>query len=170
VFIRRKYGHKQLSQSTFLSEAEPFLEQYAKRSPQNQTLIGSAGNLVIAEDFLAIVEGGMDEEGDLETERELAPSSPSPSEKDIVPKKEGLIVFFPGKNICNWPKALAIFFNESFNTWILIIHQRKYLDFNHLVNLLKKRERILEALLDLGLVFYILSIHWSVLYYSWADM
>ncbi|XP_062171894.1 tRNA ligase 1 isoform X1 [Alnus glutinosa] len=96
VFIRRKYGHKQLSQSTFLSEAEPFLEQYAKRSPQNQTLIGSAGNLVIAEDFLAIVEGGMDEEGHLETEWELAPSSPSPSAKDIVPKKEGLIVFFPG--------------------------------------------------------------------------
>jgi hypothetical protein len=109
VFIRRKYGHKQLSQSTFLSEAEPFLEQYAKRSPQNQVLIGSAGNLVRAEDFLAIVEGGMDEEGDLEKERELAPSSPSHLAKDIVPKKEGLIVFFPGKNICNCPKALPIF-------------------------------------------------------------
>ncbi|KAK7854665.1 trna ligase 1 [Quercus suber] len=97
VYIRRKYGNKQLSQSIYLSEAETFLEQYAKRSPRNQALIGSAGNFVRAEDFLAIVEGGRDEEGDLEMEREIAPLSPSPSVKDIVPKKEGLIVFFPGK-------------------------------------------------------------------------
>ncbi|XP_040991726.1 tRNA ligase 1 [Juglans microcarpa x Juglans regia] len=96
VFIRRKYGHKQLSQSIYLSEAEPFLEQYAKRNPQNQALIGSAGNLVRTEDFLAIVDGGVDEEGDLQMEREVTPSSPSPSVKDTVPKKEGLIIFFPG--------------------------------------------------------------------------
>ncbi|KAM3739526.1 hypothetical protein ACB098_08G030300 [Castanea mollissima] len=96
VYIRRKYGNKQLSQSIYLSEAETFLEQYAKRSPQNQALIGSAGNFVRAEDFMAIVEGGRDEEGDLKMEREIAPLSPSPSLKDIVPKKEGLIVFFPG--------------------------------------------------------------------------
>ncbi|KAL4610249.1 hypothetical protein ACB092_08G037900 [Castanea dentata] len=96
VYIRRKYGNKQLSQSIYLSEAETFLEQYAKRSLQNQALIGSAGNFVRAEDFMAIVEGGRDEEGDLEMEREIAPLSPSPSVKDIVPKKEGLIVFFPG--------------------------------------------------------------------------
>ncbi|XP_075635217.1 tRNA ligase 1 isoform X2 [Castanea sativa] len=96
VYIRRKYGNKQLSQSIYLSEAETFLEQYAKRSPQNQALIGSAGNFVRAEDFMAIVEGGRDEEGDLKMEREIAPLSPSPSVKDIVPKKEGLIVFFPG--------------------------------------------------------------------------
>ncbi len=102
MYIRRKYGNKPLSQSIYLSEAEPFLEQYAKRSVQNQALIGSAGNLVRAEDFLAIV--GLDEEGDLEMEREVAPLSPSPSVKDTVPKKEGLIVFFPGKNICNWLK------------------------------------------------------------------
>uniref|UniRef100_A0A5B6ZRT4 tRNA ligase phosphodiesterase domain-containing protein n=2 Tax=Davidia involucrata TaxID=16924 RepID=A0A5B6ZRT4_DAVIN len=96
VYIRRKCGNRQLSSSTYLSEAEPFLEQYAKRSPHNQALIGSAGNLVGAEDFLAIVEGGRDEEGDLETERDVAPSSPRSSVKDIVPKDEGLIVFFPG--------------------------------------------------------------------------
>ncbi|CBI16268.3 unnamed protein product, partial [Vitis vinifera] len=94
--IRRKYGTKQLSSSIYLSEAEPFLEQYAKRSPENQALIGSAGDFVRAEDFLAIVEGGRDEEGDLEREREVAPSSPSPSVKDTVAKDEGLIVFFPG--------------------------------------------------------------------------
>ncbi|XP_019448699.1 PREDICTED: uncharacterized protein LOC109351630 isoform X4 [Lupinus angustifolius] len=96
VYIRRKCGNKQLSSSIYLSEAEPFLEQFAKRSPQNQTLIGSAGNLVRTEDFLAIVNGGEDEEGDLATEREIAPPGPSVSVKDTVPKNEGLIVFFPG--------------------------------------------------------------------------
>ncbi|KAM1553668.1 hypothetical protein ACFX12_006553 [Malus domestica] len=96
VYIRRKCGNKPLSSSVYLSEAEPFLEQYAKRSPQNQSLIGSAGNFVRAEDFLAIVEGGRDEEGDLEREQEVAPSSPSASGRDTIPKAEGLIVFFPG--------------------------------------------------------------------------
>ncbi|GFY85759.1 RNAligase [Actinidia rufa] len=117
VYIRRKYGNKQLSSSTYLTEAEPFLEQFAKRSPENQVLIGSAGSLVRAEDFMAIVEGGRDEEGDLETEREVAPPSPSPSAKDTVAKNEGLIVFFPGipgcaksalcKEILNAPGGLG---------------------------------------------------------------
>lgn len=109
--IRRKYGTKQLSSSIYLSEAEPFLEQYAKRSPENQALIGSAGDFVRAEDFLAIVEGGRDEEGDLEREREVAPSSPSPSVKDTVAKDEGLIVFFPGNivsKLCETLLTLAI--------------------------------------------------------------
>lgn len=97
--MRRKYGNRQLSSATYLSEAEPFLEQYAKRSPQNQALIGSAGNLVRAEDFLAIVEEGMDEEGDLQKEQEVAPSSPMLPGKDTVSKAEGLIVFFPGYHI-----------------------------------------------------------------------
>ncbi|KAF1897287.1 hypothetical protein Lal_00034990 [Lupinus albus] len=96
VYIRRKCGNKQLSSSIYLSEAEPFLEQFAKRSPQNQALIGSAGNLVRTEDFLAIVDGGEDEEGDLAAEREIAPPGPSVSVKDTVPKNGGLIVFFPG--------------------------------------------------------------------------
>ncbi|OWM84166.1 hypothetical protein CDL15_Pgr028158 [Punica granatum] len=96
IYIRRKYGNKQLSSSIYLSEAEPFLEQYAKRSVENQALIGSAGSLVRAEDFLAIVEGGRDEEGDLEMEREAAPPSPTPSARDSVLKDEGMIVFFPG--------------------------------------------------------------------------
>ncbi|KAL6194871.1 hypothetical protein ACLB2K_035946 [Fragaria x ananassa] len=94
VYIKRKCGSKQLSSSVYLSEAEPFLQQYAKRSPHNQALIGSAGNLVMAENFMAIVEGGRDEEGDLE--KESVPSSPSASVVDSMPKAEGLIVFFPG--------------------------------------------------------------------------
>ncbi|XP_021734193.1 tRNA ligase 1-like [Chenopodium quinoa] len=93
VYIRRKCGHKQLKSNVYLSEAESFLEQYAKRSPANRTLIGAAGNLVRSEDFLAIA-GDMDEEGDLEREREIEPISPSPT-KEVV-RKEGLIVFFPG--------------------------------------------------------------------------
>lgn len=96
VYIRRKCGNKQLSSSTYLSEAEPFLEQYAKRSLDNQALIGSAGNFVRAEDFLAIIEGGRDEEGDLETDRQVAPPSSSPSARDSIVKDHGLIVFFPG--------------------------------------------------------------------------
>ncbi|WCJ41062.1 tRNA ligase 1 [Euphorbia peplus] len=96
VYIRRKYGKKQLSSSIYLSEAEPFLEKYASRSPENQALIGSAGSSVRAEDFLAIVEGGRDEEGDLQTEKEVAPPSPIGSARDTVQRNEGLIVFFPG--------------------------------------------------------------------------
>ena len=96
MYIRRKCGNKQLSSSVYLSEAEPFLEQYASLSPENQALIGSAGNIVRAEELLSIFQGGRDEEGDLEVEREVAPLSPAPSSKDSVLKDEGLIVFFPG--------------------------------------------------------------------------
>lgn len=86
-----------MSSSIYLSEAEPFLEQYAKRSLENQALIGSAGNLVRAEDFMAIVEGGRDEEGDLDPEGAAPPLSHSPTVMDTVPKDDGLIIFFPGK-------------------------------------------------------------------------
>ncbi|KAK4440773.1 tRNA ligase 1 [Sesamum alatum] len=116
VFIRRKYGYKQLPSSTYLSEAEPFLEQYAKRSAQNQALVGAAGSLVRAEDFMAIVDGG-DEEGDLQPQRDVIPSSPTPTVKEAIRKDEGLIVFFPGipgcaksalcKEILNAPGGLG---------------------------------------------------------------
>ncbi|WCJ31033.1 tRNA ligase 1 [Euphorbia peplus] len=96
VYIRRKYGKEQLSSSIYLSEAEPFLEQYASRSLENQALVGSAGSYARAEDFLTIVEGGRDEEGDLQTELEVAPPSLTTSARDTVQKNEGLIVFFPG--------------------------------------------------------------------------
>ncbi|KAL5197450.1 hypothetical protein ABZP36_000962, partial [Zizania latifolia] len=99
VYIRRNYGIKQLSSSTYLSEAEPFLEQYAKRSPANRALIGVAGDLVQTENFLAI----------LQSERGTMPPSP--------PKTGGLIIFFPGipgcaksalcKEILNTPGGLG---------------------------------------------------------------
>ncbi|KAM0863572.1 hypothetical protein ACQ4PT_044515 [Festuca glaucescens] len=96
VYIRRKCGNKQLLSSTYLSEAEPFLEQYAKRSPANQALIGAAGDLVQTENFLAILDAQRDEEGDLQRELGAAPSSPASTSLDVVSKTEGLIVFFPG--------------------------------------------------------------------------
>ncbi|RZC69875.1 hypothetical protein C5167_033011 [Papaver somniferum] len=95
-YIRRKCGNKKLSSSIYLTEAEPSLEQYARRSPHNQMLIESAGNLVRSDDFLAIVESGRDEEGDLETGRNATTSSPTRTVMDSVRKDEGLIVFFPG--------------------------------------------------------------------------
>jgi hypothetical protein len=82
--------------SEYLSEAEPFLEQYAKRSPANQALIGAAGDLVHTENFLAIP-AQRDEEHDLQPECGAAPSSPTSTSLDVVSKTEGLIVFFPGK-------------------------------------------------------------------------
>lgn len=96
VYIRRKCGMKQLSSSIYLTEAESFLEQYASRSPENQVLIGSAGSFVRAEDFMAIIEGGRDEEGDLEMDKKVVSPSPISSFKETVQKDKGLIVFFPG--------------------------------------------------------------------------
>ncbi|KAL0723717.1 hypothetical protein Bca4012_038316 [Brassica carinata] len=94
--IIRKCGNNQPSSSVYLSEAEPFLKQYAERSPENQVLIGSAGNIVRAEDFLAIVDGDLDEEGDLVKKEEVTPTTPEPAVQEAVQKDEGLIVFFPG--------------------------------------------------------------------------
>lgn len=108
VYIRRKYGNKPLPSSTYLSEAEPFLEQYAKRSPANQALIGAAGNLVQTENFLAILDSERDEEGDLQSERVVAPCSPTSTPVDVVPKTEGLIVFFPGKIPANQYQDLCV--------------------------------------------------------------
>lgn len=96
VYIRRKCGMKQLSSSIYLTEAESFLEQYASRSPENQVLIGSAGSFVRVEDFMAIIEGGRDEEGDLEMDKKVVSPSPISSFKETVQKDKGLIVFFPG--------------------------------------------------------------------------
>nr|GEZ78778.1 tRNA ligase 1 isoform X1 [Tanacetum cinerariifolium] len=53
VYIRRKCRDEKPSSSTYLNEAEPFLEQYAKRSPENQVLLRYAGDLVRSRDFLA---------------------------------------------------------------------------------------------------------------------
>ncbi|KAM0861973.1 hypothetical protein ACQ4PT_045558 [Festuca glaucescens] len=105
AYIRGKYGNKPLSSSIYLNvenfkrkylgEAEPFLEQYAKRSPANLALIRAAGNMVQTENFLAILDVERDEEDGFQPEHVAAPSSPT-APLDVVSKIEGLIVFFPG--------------------------------------------------------------------------
>ncbi|KAL0732469.1 hypothetical protein Bca4012_008678 [Brassica carinata] len=119
--IKRKCGNKQLSSSIYLSEAEPFLEQYAKRSPKNQVLIGSAGNLVRAEDFLALVDGDLDEEGDLVKKEEVTPATPEPALKEAVQKDEGLIVFFPGIPLLACLKMVDCFGNSDNNNVLRFI-------------------------------------------------
>ncbi|KAH9311379.1 hypothetical protein KI387_026414, partial [Taxus chinensis] len=116
VYIRRKCGSRQLPSSMYLSEAEPFLEQYARRSPQNQALIGSAGNLIKTEDFLVAGEGGLDEEDDIVNEDKMLPTM-RPPDADKGSKTQGMIVFFPGipgcgksavcKEIINAPGGLG---------------------------------------------------------------
>eukprot|EP01018_Ginkgo_biloba_P015904 Gb_26327 [translate_table: standard] len=96
VYIRRKRGGRQLPSSTYLTEAEPFLEQYARRSPQNQVLIGSAGTLIKTEDFLVAGERGLAEEDDFVPEDEQLPTTAAPEGADKLPKAQGMIVFFPG--------------------------------------------------------------------------
>lgn len=95
VYIRRKHGNRQLSSATYLSEAEPFLEQYARRSPQNQALIGSAGTLIKTEDFLVVGEGDLVEEEEFVLKDEKLPLTMD-TQIDKVSKAQGMIVFFPG--------------------------------------------------------------------------
>ena len=59
-------------------------------------MIGAAGNLVQTENFLAVLDAERDEEGDLRADHGAAASSPASTSVDVVPKTEGLIVFFPG--------------------------------------------------------------------------
>ena len=77
-----------------------------KRSSKNQVLIGSAGNLVRSEDFLALVDGYLDEEGDLVKKEEVTPATPEPAVKEAV--YEGLIVFFPGIPLLNCLKMVVV--------------------------------------------------------------
>jgi hypothetical protein len=71
-------------------------------------LIGAAGNLVQTENVLAIIDSQRDEEGDLQSEHGTAPFSPTSTPVDVVPKPEGLIVFFPGKLTANRYQDLCL--------------------------------------------------------------
>ncbi|GLJ26185.1 hypothetical protein SUGI_0502400 [Cryptomeria japonica] len=115
LYILKKHGGRQIPSSTYLSEAEPFLEQYARQSVQNQRLIGSAGNLIKTEDFLVGSVGGLTEEDDLVLGDEQLPMTPPAIDK--ISKAQGMIVFFPGipgcgksavcKEIINAPGGLG---------------------------------------------------------------
>lgn len=57
---------------------------------------------------MAIIEGGRDEEGDLEPERDIIPSSSTPMVKETIAKDRGLIVFFPGRSDAGFMHFLCI--------------------------------------------------------------
>jgi len=82
LYITRKCRDEQLPCSTYLEEAEPFLEQYANRSDANLALIVAAGSLVREEISLSI----SDEKDDQPV--------------DVHLKMKGLIVFFAGMPGC----------------------------------------------------------------------
>lgn len=138
-----------MSSATYLSEAEPFLEQYAKRSLENQALIGSAGNLVRSEDFLAIVDEGKDEEGDLEPQRDMEPPSHSTPVKDSVPKDQGLIVFFPGILSLLYHYLMSLPFSRSRDesSWTVYYIVRHGI-LQHIANIDQCYNLVLEIILD----------------------
>jgi hypothetical protein len=79
--IIKKYGKNQQPPSkTYLEEAEPFLEKFAKQSHANLALIGAAGELYQTEISRSMPDG----EGDLQQGASL--------------ETEGFIVFFTGKS------------------------------------------------------------------------
>jgi hypothetical protein len=104
----------------YLGEAEPFLEQYAKRSPANLALIRAAGNMVQTENFLAILDAERDEEDGFQPEHVVAPSSPTVS-LDVVSKIEGLIVFFPGNSIYLGTDFLLLCFVSTLHLELILI-------------------------------------------------
>lgn len=92
-YIKKKCGGKRLSSNTYLTEAEPFLKQFAERSLKNQKLVGAAGVDIDVSDFLAIQH--IDEEEYVsEDEHAPAPTAPAPPAPAI--KAQGMLVFFPG--------------------------------------------------------------------------
>ena len=54
-YIKKRMKGKRLSGNTYLTEAEPFLKQFAERSAKNQQLVGAAGVHIDVENFLAQV-------------------------------------------------------------------------------------------------------------------
>lgn len=78
-----------MHEQTYLSEAEPFLEAYAKRNALNQRLVGFAGGVISTEDFLSTFRN--------EDEPVFDGDSPMFREQMNVDNSDkGMIVFFPG--------------------------------------------------------------------------
>ncbi|KAG0576428.1 hypothetical protein KC19_5G079000 [Ceratodon purpureus] len=92
-YIKKRMNGKKLSSNTYLTEAEPFLKQFAERSLKNKKLVGAAGVDIDVDDFLAIQQGGEDE---YISEGEHAPSAATPAPAAPAIKAQGMLVFFPG--------------------------------------------------------------------------
>lgn len=93
VYIKKKTKEKKLSGSTYLTEAEPFLNQFAERSLKNKKLVGAAGVDIDVDDFLAIQQGGEEE---YISEGEHVPAATTPTHPSPAMKAQGVLVFFPG--------------------------------------------------------------------------
>lgn len=97
TYITTKTKGKPLSSDTYLSEAEPFLERFARRSARNQQLVGSAGTLINVEDFIA---GGRSLDNGSHMEFEEFEENTPPHLTSVEPteriKAKGILVFFPG--------------------------------------------------------------------------
>ncbi|MCO5584756.1 hypothetical protein L7F22_038688 [Adiantum nelumboides] len=89
-YITHKCKGIQLDERSYLSEAEPFLRQFAEKSLRNRQLVGAAGSTVKTEDLLSRLSV-------TELEDDL---SEDVSKADLVSKEptkaKGLLIFFPG--------------------------------------------------------------------------
>lgn len=92
-YIKKKTNGKKLSSNTYLTEAEPFLKQFAERNLKNKKLVGSAGVDIDVDDFLALQQGGEDE---YISEGDHAPAATTPAPAAPAVKAQGMLVFFPG--------------------------------------------------------------------------
>lgn len=88
-YIMNKYVGRRLDDKIYLSEAELFLEKFAKRSWLNQKLVGFAGTTIRTEGFLSKTAN----EGEHIPELEGPLNAKQTSEES---EGKGMIVFFPG--------------------------------------------------------------------------
>lgn len=92
-YIKKKTNGKKLSSNTYLTEAEPFLKQFAERNLKNKKLVGAAGVDIDVDDFLALQQGGEDE---YISEGDHSPAATTPAPAAPAVKAQGMLVFFPG--------------------------------------------------------------------------
>lgn len=90
-YITKKCRGIQLEDRMYLSEAEPFLQQFAERSLRNRQLVGSAGSIITTEDFLSnlTIQSQLDEDDGFN-------ESKAPLILKDSTKCKGMLVFFPG--------------------------------------------------------------------------
>lgn len=97
-YIKKRMKGKRLSSNTYLTEAEPFLKQFAERNAKNQQLVGAAGVHIDVENFLAQVtrerRDGEEDEYIPDEEQVIAPTTPPLHAPSV--KAQGMLVFFPG--------------------------------------------------------------------------
>ncbi|KAH7444044.1 hypothetical protein KP509_02G061700 [Ceratopteris richardii] len=86
-YITSKYRGRGPNNHTYLSEAEPFLEQFAKRSTQNKRLVGYTGSVTATESLKEEVI----ESSALSVQESLTVAK----QEKIDMKGKGMVIFFP---------------------------------------------------------------------------